>query len=246
MPQRLKKEIELIAEGLHTALKPSALFTDTGKTAIAGYGAKSGNIVILDNLKTPGFFYVSPSLLTVLGYSPRTADIDFATLFHHPDFYKEYSGYLNHFLNHTAGDYESTIKLTCNDGSMLYLYFVSHELSGFSASGRAVITLMAPCAVAAAAPSPKRAKLQSSLEAALEKFYTLEKEKQDTLKYLAKGYTHREIAGKIFRGKDSVEKYVRELKDLFETEQIHDLVDIYRHYIQHKPAEKAVVFYNML
>lgn len=233
MPQRLKKEIELIADGLRSTVSPGVLFTDKGKMAITLCAGSSRNIVILDDLQTNGIFYVNPALCSALGYTNGSCDVDFKILFHQPDFYKEYSNYLKHFKELNSHDYEGTVKLMRSDGAWLHLFFVSRLLSGFGASGTAVLTLMAPCAVDAAAPVTKKGKLvvQTSLHEALKKFKTLQKEKRETLKYLAQQLKHDDIALKVHRGKDAVEKYVRELKDLFGVNTVYDLVDIYRRYI---------------
>ncbi|MCG3166629.1 MAG: hypothetical protein POELPBGB_02409 [Bacteroidia bacterium] len=233
MPEQLKKEIELITGRLRSSVSANALFTPRGEAAIAECGAASGNIMILDNFNTPGCWYANKHLCSALGCPDDAGFEGLKNLFHYPDFYTVYGRYMAHFSNSYPGDFEDTLQLPRRDGSRQRFYIVSRVLHVFSSSGTAILSLMAPLQVEAALPRTRKGKLLSGSKAIeiLEKYNKLPKEKKDTLKYLALGFKHREVASKIFRSKYSVDKYVIDLKGCFEVRNTTALVDIYRHFI---------------
>ncbi len=181
----------------------------------------------------------------MLGYDEDEA-IDRNRVCQHPSCYQQYAHYYAHFYASCSNDFEGSVQLSCKDGSLLPFYFVSRALSGFSASGNPVLTVLSP--VNSSRPVAKKSSLpaQHTSEELLSKYHSLDKLKQQTLKYVAMGRKYEWIADTIGRDYWTVVSYVKQMKELFEVGSLAELTSTYRLCSRYRPVKKAQADYNKL
>lgn len=232
MLDHLKAEINSFEQNLRAQVGPSDLHSEKALNLFSYYAAQSDYIYIFHRFPSLSKLIVSPLLDIVLGYEagsgPSANRELLADVFTSSLCFDEVNKYLLNFNISGSGDFDGSIKLLCTNGSQRLFPYQSHVMHGFPGSDTGIITLMD--SDFESLPKKKKSKKElitrSQTSILLISYQSLTTDLRNTLHCLEKGYTNEETGLFIHKSVDSINKYVRQLKNIFKVEETWKLRSI--------------------
>jgi len=231
MASYLKTEADLIENELDMRLRPDELRTVKGDKVILSLAAKTNSIFILHFFLEDCPWFASPKIDELLGYAPGQGPSRnpalLGKILRLSNCLGEFDKYNLHFGLADSLDYRGALNLRCISGDYQAFVFTSQVLQSFSASGKVILTVMAPAVEAIALHTNGSSPGLNDIEKNLQLLQSLPQPLQLTMRCIWQSLPDKAIEDRIFKKRSAISGYVRKLKNKFGVETRTDLAKIY-------------------